>query len=81
MKLNEKHMIRKIFVIDMSRPKPRGDKLNFRGHSVATMAALADAQCACTACTKIRVTIDHILCVLDVYGWLLDSYVVVRNIR
>ncbi|XP_031846816.1 methyltransferase-like protein 25B [Nomia melanderi] len=40
------------------------------------MAALADAQCVCTVCTKIRVTIDHILCVLDIYGWLLDSYVV-----
>ncbi|XP_078041601.1 methyltransferase-like protein 25B isoform X3 [Augochlora pura] len=40
------------------------------------MAALANIRCACEACTKIRLTIDHIFCILDVYGWLLDSYVV-----
>ncbi|XP_076297897.1 methyltransferase-like protein 25B [Lasioglossum baleicum] len=40
------------------------------------MAALAGIQCSCKACTKIRLTIDQIFCVLDVYGWLLNSYVV-----
>ncbi|XP_076750959.1 methyltransferase-like protein 25B [Xylocopa sonorina] len=40
------------------------------------MAASTDIRCTCRACTRIRVTIDQIFCVLDVYGWLLNSYVV-----
>lgn len=57
------------------------DQSNFRGHFVATMAALEDIRCRCKACTRIRVTIDQIFCVLDIYGWLLNSYVVVCNIK
>ncbi|CAK9830868.1 Methyltransferase-like protein 25B [Anthophora retusa] len=40
------------------------------------MAAPTSIQCTCKVCTRIRVTIDQIFCVLDVYGWLLNSYVV-----
>ncbi|KOC66940.1 Protein RRNAD1 [Habropoda laboriosa] len=40
------------------------------------MAAARDIRCTCKVCTRIRVTIDQIFCVLDVYGWLLNSYVV-----
>ncbi|XP_043590686.1 protein RRNAD1-like isoform X1 [Bombus pyrosoma] len=40
------------------------------------MAAPTDIRCTCKVCTRIRVTIDQIFCVLDVYGWLLNSYVV-----
>ncbi|XP_076667976.1 methyltransferase-like protein 25B [Andrena cerasifolii] len=40
------------------------------------MAAPTDICCTCKACTRTRVTIDQIFSVLDVYGWLLDSYVV-----
>ncbi|XP_029680179.1 protein RRNAD1-like [Formica exsecta] len=32
--------------------------------------------CTCRVCSKVRVTIQQILNVLDIYGWLLDSYVV-----
>lgn len=45
------------------------------------MAATTDIRCTCKVCTRIRVTIDQIFSVLDVYGWLLNSYVVVRNIK
>lgn len=45
------------------------------------MAAPTDIRCTCKVCTRIRVTIDQIFCVLDVYGWLLNSYIVVCNIR
>lgn len=44
------------------------------------MAAPTDIRCTCKVCTRIRVTIDQIFCVLDVYGWLLNSYIVVCNI-
>ncbi|KAK1127411.1 hypothetical protein K0M31_003950 [Melipona bicolor] len=40
------------------------------------MAAPTDIRCTCKVCTRIRVTIDQIFSVLDVYGWLLNSYVV-----
>ncbi|XP_054006769.1 methyltransferase-like protein 25B isoform X1 [Hylaeus anthracinus] len=40
------------------------------------MAAPEDTRCRCKVCIKIRVTIDQILSILDIYGWLLDSYVV-----
>ncbi|XP_003703845.2 methyltransferase-like protein 25B [Megachile rotundata] len=40
------------------------------------MAAPSDIRCTCRVCTKIRVTIDQIFSVLDVHGWLLDSYIV-----
>ncbi|OAD52468.1 Protein RRNAD1 [Eufriesea mexicana] len=40
------------------------------------MMAASDIQCTCRVCTRIRVTIDRIFCVLDIYGWLLDSHVV-----
>ncbi|XP_032662812.1 protein RRNAD1-like [Odontomachus brunneus] len=39
------------------------------------MAALVET-CICEACSKARVTIQRIFSVLDIYGWLLDSYVV-----
>ncbi|EFN60617.1 UPF0431 protein C1orf66-like protein [Camponotus floridanus] len=32
--------------------------------------------CTCGTCCKVRVTIQQIFNVLDIYGWLLDSYVV-----
>jgi len=35
--------------------------------------------CTCRTCLKARVTLERIFNVLDTYGWLLDSYVVVRN--
>ncbi|EZA60626.1 Protein RRNAD1 [Ooceraea biroi] len=34
------------------------------------------AECPCGACAKARVTIRQIFDVLNIYGWLLDSYVV-----
>ncbi|XP_029040773.2 methyltransferase-like protein 25B isoform X3 [Osmia bicornis bicornis] len=40
------------------------------------MAATSDIWCTCRVCTKIRVTIDQIFSVLDVHGWLLNSYIV-----
>ncbi|XP_043794082.1 protein RRNAD1-like [Apis laboriosa] len=40
------------------------------------MAAPTDIRCTCKVCTRIRVTIDQIFCVLDLYGWLLNSYIV-----
>ncbi|XP_043257721.1 protein RRNAD1-like [Colletes gigas] len=40
------------------------------------MAAPEDTRCRCKACRRIRVTIDQIFSVLDIYGWLLNSYVV-----
>ncbi|KZC04159.1 PREDICTED: protein RRNAD1-like [Dufourea novaeangliae] len=40
------------------------------------MAASVEIQCTCRVCTNIRLTIDNVFCVLDVYGWLLNSYVV-----
>ncbi|XP_026669148.1 protein RRNAD1 isoform X2 [Ceratina calcarata] len=43
---------------------------------MAEMAAPTDIRCTCRVCTRIRVTVDQIFCVLDVYGWLLNSYVV-----
>ncbi|XP_014489337.1 PREDICTED: protein RRNAD1-like isoform X2 [Dinoponera quadriceps] len=32
--------------------------------------------CICGACAKARVTIQQVFSVLDIYGWLLDSYIV-----
>lgn len=43
------------------------------------MAEASDIWCTCRVCTKIRVTIDQIFSVLDVHGWLLNSYIVVRT--
>lgn len=43
-----------------------------------TMAAPV-VTCTCRTCSKARVTLERIFNVLDTYGWLLDSYVVVRN--
>nr|XP_034172675.1 protein RRNAD1-like [Osmia lignaria] len=40
------------------------------------MAAASDIWCTCRVCIKIRVTIDQIFSVLDVHGWLLNSYIV-----
>lgn len=53
------------------------DQLNLRGYFTAIMAAPTDIRCTCKVCTRIRVTIDQIFCVLDLYGWLLNSYIVV----
>ncbi|EFN89616.1 protein RRNAD1 isoform X2 [Harpegnathos saltator] len=39
------------------------------------MATLVET-CVCEACSEARVTIQQIFDVLDIYGWLLDSYVV-----
>lgn len=35
-------------------------------------------ECTCNVCKSVRLRIDQILCVLDIYGWMLDFYVVVR---
>jgi len=43
-----------------------------------TMAASV-FKCPCGACVEARVIIEQIFDVLNIYGWLLDSYVVVRN--
>lgn len=51
---------------------------NLTDHLVTKMAALVET-CICETCSKVRVRIQRILNVLDIYGWLLDSYVVVRN--
>jgi hypothetical protein len=46
----------------------------------ATMAAPV-FKCPCGACVEARVIVRQIFDVLNIYGWLLDSYVVVRNTR
>ncbi|XP_076245543.1 methyltransferase-like protein 25B [Calliopsis andreniformis] len=40
------------------------------------MAAPTDTRCTCKVCTRIRLQIEQIFRVLDIYGWLLNSYVV-----
>ena len=35
-------------------------------------------QCSCIVCTEVRRNLNEIYRVLDIYGWLLDSYIVVR---
>jgi len=44
----------------------------------ATMAAPV-FRCPCGTCVQARVAIQQIFDVLNIYGWLLESYVVVRN--
>ncbi|XP_014605105.1 PREDICTED: protein RRNAD1-like isoform X1 [Polistes canadensis] len=33
-------------------------------------------ECGCNICKSVRLRIDQIFCVLDIYGWMLDFYVV-----
>ncbi|XP_066586113.1 methyltransferase-like protein 25B isoform X2 [Prorops nasuta] len=40
------------------------------------MAPTGITGCACSTCNRVYATIDQIFRVLDVYGWLLDAYVV-----
>ncbi|XP_035730281.1 protein RRNAD1-like isoform X2 [Vespa mandarinia] len=42
------------------------------------MATTKDSitECTCNVCRSVRLRIDKIFCVLDIYGWMLDFYVV-----